>query len=145
MDNLKSTYEENGRPSKYSDERAAKIVNYLRVGASRAAASQGSGITYQTFLNWLRAHDDFAGMVAEAEAQAEITCTVEVFKAAKNGDVKAAIEWLKRRRPGDWSETLRNEQTGANGGPIEIATLTDAERAARIASLVDAARTRGTG
>lgn len=51
---------------------------------------------------------------------------------------------LKAHKPEKYRETIRQEHTGANGGPIET-TLTNDERSRRLTALFESARARGTG
>lgn len=48
-------------------------------------------------------------------------------------DTTAAIFWLKNRKPQEWRDRVQTELTGANGGPIETADVSEAEIARRVA------------
>ena len=66
------------RPSKLNGKVKDRIVAKLRVGETRAVAAKSGGITYETFLQWVRKgeeaksgqYHDFYTEVMEAEAQA---------------------------------------------------------------------------
>lgn len=51
-----------------------------------------------------------------AEANAKVA--ESLFRQATSGNTSAAIFWMKARA--NWSEKIINEQTGPNGGPVEI-------------------------
>lgn len=51
------------------------------------------------------------------------------------GDTACLIFYHKTRR--GWRETVRNEHTGKDGGPIEYQNLSDEEIDARIAAMMD--------
>ena len=74
------------------------------------AAALDAGITRETFYTWLEEKEEFSDRVARAEAKAEIALTNTLFAAGTNGDTqgdyKASIEWLKRRRRADYGDTL---------------------------------------
>jgi uncharacterized protein (DUF2126 family) len=55
-----------------------------------------------------------------AQAQANAAIGGMLFNKAKNGDVTAAIFWMKTRAR--WSE--RHEHTGADGGAIQLEDVT---------------------
>jgi hypothetical protein len=95
-----------GRPTKYSLEKAKKICQALRGGSTRRAACGVNGITAETLQNWLKGNLAFSALVEEAESQAEINFTSTVATAAKEGDWKAAVEWLKRRRRDEWGDNI---------------------------------------
>ncbi len=63
----------------------------------------------------LRKHYKHELATGAAEANASIVASL--FKAAKGGNVKAAIWWTQARM--GWSETQKVETTGPDGRPIE--------------------------
>ena len=67
--------------------------------------------------------------VGKAETIAKVAGTL--VKKALAGDTSSAIFYLKTQA--GWRETIRSEQTGKDGGPIEYINLSDEEVAARIA------------
>lgn len=120
-------------------------------------AARDAGITRQTAYKW-REHDpEFAAawdkalkigidaLEDEAHRRAFIGVDKPVFyKGTECGTVREysdmlTVFLLKAHRPEKFRENSRMELTGANGGPVE---LNDTERAARIATLVNAAKQR---
>jgi len=93
---------ERGRPSKYNEARVKRIVDAISAGATRKAAAEYAGIDQTTLIRWEQVYSNFANAIKEAEGQAEIKFTTTLAKAAQNGDVRAAMFWLERRRPKDW-------------------------------------------
>jgi len=94
------------RPTKYNAEREKKIIDALRTGCSRRDAYEYGGIDAQTFATWLKRYSDFSVLVQEAESQAAVMHTANITKAAKDGDWKASLEWLKRRRRDEWGDSI---------------------------------------
>jgi len=88
------------------------IIAAIRNGADRRSASEYAGVPYGTLRSWLsrgRSGLDpfatFAGQFDAAEAEAAVRMAKVVFEAAHIGsDYRAALEWLKRRRPDQWAD-----------------------------------------
>lgn len=56
--------------------------------------------------------------------------------------VMSALEQAAKEEGGNYTNRLKHEHTGKDGGPIETKRLTDAERASRVASIIERARQR---
>lgn len=97
------------RPSKYTPEREKRILEALSAGVSRKTAAEYAGVDPDTMLQWMRRYPGFSAAVIEAESKVEVSAVVSVRQAWMAGDWRAAIEWLKRRRSAEWSETHRVE------------------------------------
>ena len=93
------------RPTKYNEEKAAQIATLLRSGCTRKDAVGSIGIDYTTFLRWIEHNPSFANLVTSAEAFAAVKMTTILTKAA-DGDWRAALEWLKRRKRDEWGDTI---------------------------------------
>lgn len=106
------------RLSKYNEDRHKRIIEALRAGNTRRAASWAGGIDQDTFLRWLQRYADFADDVKAAEADAELAM-VERVRTAANDQWQAAAWWLERKMKRDWSN--RQEITGEDGAPVRIA------------------------
>lgn len=97
------------RPTKYGPEIEKRIIEALSAGASRRAAAQYAGIDETTLIHWMKRYSNFASAVIAAESRVEVSAIVAVRKAWMDGDWRAAIEFLKRRRSSEWGETQRIE------------------------------------
>lgn len=158
-----------GRPTKLNLALQEAICEALRTGMTRTGAAALARITYATFDNWYTRGESVAAMlnqddaaktpakerpfhefflaINEAEAQAEYDFTVIIYNEAQR-DAAHAWRWLERRRKRDYNSAPQELQlTGPAGGPIqtEDVSLTDEERAFRIAAILDAARARRDG
>lgn len=100
-----------GRPSKYTPERAQRIVDVLKAGNTRRAACAFAGVTDETFANWQRRYLDFLEAVQKAEAEAEVRNVAIVQQAAKT-KWQAAAWWLERRRSADYAQHIKEEKSG---------------------------------
>lgn len=117
---------------KVTGETTDKLLNGLKLGMTRRAASAHAGIHHSTFYRMIADDATLATEVEKAEAHAEGTYTAIVAEAAgKNWT--AAAWWLERRRPADYAKREKVEMTGEDGGPIDhrnVSALTDHERTA---------------
>lgn len=120
-----------GRPTKRTPERVKRILALLKSGNTRTCAANASGISKETFYEWLREFPDFADAVTRAESEAEAAHVATIKRAAtvhkvverrttvsdKDGtttievvryeyDWRAAETWLKRRRRADWGDSI---------------------------------------
>ena len=162
--------ETKGRPSTYTPEIAALICERLATGESLRAICRDDGMPPEsTVRGWVlddaqgfsaqyaRARD--FGLDALAEEALEIANTPQVGEETeetddgykvKRGDMlghrKLQVDtrkwFLSKLAPKKYGERTAMELTGANGGPVQI---TDTERAAKIAALLAAAKTRKDG
>ena len=120
------------RPTKYSEPLAKKICEGLRKGYTRNAASARAGVSEDSLVRWVKNYAGFAAQVRDAEAEAESKFTDAIYNAADEGDWKAGLEWLKRRRREEWGDNIAvsadkridslvaalfPEETGSNTGP----------------------------
>lgn len=111
-----------GRHAKRSPEREEAVLNQLRVGNTRRASHLAAGVSHQTFYNWLE-DGRFLEAVEHAEAEAETRYVGQVAKHAVKSP-QAAQWWLEHRRPADYGRHVL-ELTGADGGPIEMRSVTE--------------------
>lgn len=131
-----------GRRSKLTPERQEGIVQALKAGNYLEVAARANGIDQSTLHDWVNRGErektgkyaEFAKAIRDAEAFAENRCVTLVATAAQT-DWKAAAWFLERKHAQKWSKYLRHVLTGKDGGPIEIAKVTDEELDARIAAL----------
>lgn len=127
------TTSKGGRPSKYTPERVAQILEYLRVGNTRGTAGQASGISHQTFAVWLREYPDFAEQVKTAEQEAVAMHLQNIVNAAAKGSWQASAWVLERRHYADWGkkdriELVRSvEQMAKDNGIDKDAAVSQAE------------------
>ncbi len=122
-----------GRPTKFNEECAARIVEALRLGVPQTTAVTYAGISKSTYYRWLKAAEgpdaseefrDFRVAVAAARAEAEVRA-VAVIQNASHKSWQAAAWFLERSFPEHWSRTDRHNVSGRDGGLIELSV--DAE------------------
>lgn len=134
-----------GRPTSVEDA-GAKVIAAISNGADRASASGYAGVPYGTLRSWLSRGRDglepYASFLRDfetAEAEAAVRMAKVVFDAAQdNKDFRAALEWLRRRRPDHWGDPqIKGAQASAqasvvlvqlgDGAPRSVQQLTDEE------------------
>lgn len=130
-----------GAPTKLNPQIHDKIVAFVRAGSYVETAASASGISKNTFYDWLRrgaAQDkgiyrDFSDAVEKALAESEIVDVDRIGKAAKDGQWQAAAWRLERRFPDRWgrSDRYRLEHSGSIDGPQIVITLPSNGREAK--------------
>lgn len=101
------------RPTKLTPETHAQIVKALKAGATRVDAATSAGVSYITFLSWLKRGEtarkgeylEFLNAVTIAEASVRVTLA-ERLVIAGNDDWRAAEAYLKRRDPANWGDRI---------------------------------------
>lgn len=116
-----------GRPTKFDEEVASRVVLMVRAGNYLETAASASGVSPSTLREWLRTGRragkgklfDFAERVDKALAESE---AMDVNKMLQHGQKDwRALAWrLERRFPDRWREVSESRQTGKDGGPIEV-------------------------
>lgn len=122
-----------GRPSEYDPAYCERVIALGKQGKSKVVMAAEIGVSKPTLDNWARAHPEFFAAMETAltlsqawwENAGQKGLTAEKFNASVWSRSMAA------RFPADWRETTRQEQTGADGGPIrheiDLSGLTDEE------------------
>jgi transposase len=97
------------RPSKYTPERQARVLEALRAGSSYRDAAEYAGIDQDTLIAWRKRYADFSEAVVAAEASVAIRAVLTIRQAFADGDWKAAAFWLERRRNKEWGRQVKVE------------------------------------
>jgi hypothetical protein len=98
------------RNTKLTDARVEAILNALRTGCTRRAASAVGGISHTTLYDWMKNDLTLATAVERAEGEAEATFTAIVAKAAVTS-WQASAWWLERRKYMDFGRRDKLEMT----------------------------------
>jgi transposase-like protein len=117
-----------GRPSKLTPETIKTLTDAIGLGASYVDACKAAGIDYSTFAKWRQKADEqtkgeffeFFNALAVEEAAATLRHLAVINNAAAKGDWKASLEWLKRRRRGEWGDNVDVTSGGAPLQPPQI-------------------------
>lgn len=155
-----------GRPSTFTSEIAAEICMRLAEGEPlRVICRDDHMPAWRTVYDWMEADSAFSARIAHArevgfdaiaEEALEIADTPkEGVRKEKSEDgfkevtddmlghrklqVETRLKLLAKWSPKKYGDKSSMELTGADGGPVQIS---DTERAAKIAAILAAARTR---
>jgi len=128
---------------KFTESKKRAFLEALRSGARRGAAAESVGVTRQCVAYHAKDDPDFDAAIIQAEADACELVEDALFQKAKKGDVASMIFYLCNRAKERWRNPMqRIEQTGRDGGALEVSFLSAEERKARIDDLI---RKRGSG
>ena len=114
-----------GRPTKYRPEMCEQVIEWGKLGKSRAWMCSRLDISHQTLLRWEAENDVFreALTCAEMHAQAHWEDLGHDNIAAQTFQSSVWSRSMAARFPKTWRETSRQEQTGPDGGPIQVAKI----------------------
>lgn len=113
-----------GRPTKRTPETEKRILDALRIGATRKDASLAAGISQDTFANWLAASSDFSDAVEKAESEDKLRMLAVITKASQEGNWQAAAWRLERKDPDNFGRRERQKVEHSGGIEIEIVDKT---------------------
>lgn len=148
------------RPSKYTDKTAEQAYKLCLLGATDEDLASFFEVSVSTINGWKNEFPEFLEAIKGGKDDADAMVAERLFKRATgyshpedkifndNGtplivpttkhyppDTTAAIFWLKNRQRDKWRDRQDHEHTGKDGGPIEIAELSEVELAQRLAAL----------
>lgn len=129
-----------GRNSKLTEEVQTEFTRLIAQGIFVRQACEFIGISEQTIYNWMARgsseilrlennprskpiakeapYVEFFRQVKKAENTAEVRSVTQWQQAIKDGDWRAAKDFLARRYPDRWSPRI--EITGAEGAPVQV-------------------------
>lgn len=102
------------RPSKFTPEARAAIIEAIAEGNTRAVAAACAGVDVSTFYRWMAEGEEaltgqrreFFEAVKKAEADA-IAAMVAIIRKAAPTSWQAAAWWLERKYPDEWGRKDR--------------------------------------
>lgn len=107
-----------------------RLVARFEAGEFVAVACELEGVSARTVESWLQgvnlAGDPLVARLIHARAVGEAALLAEMRATAKEGNAvdQKRLEWLLARlRPSRYRETTRQELTGAEGGPVQVAAV----------------------
>lgn len=103
---------------KYGKVITEEIARYLAQGVGRCDSSELSGISFETFTQWMK-KPDFSEAIKKAEASCKHRNIALIQKAALT-TWQAAAWWLERKYPNEFALKHKLEHSGDDGGPINV-------------------------
>lgn len=100
-----------------------KLYDGAYLGLRNESLAYYAGLTPSEYrqLEQLDPRIEHAIVAGKTDSEAELSEVM--LKAARNGDAKTALEILKHRHNWAATQVVKNEHTGANGGPIALAAV----------------------
>ncbi len=80
-----------------------------------------AGISKETYYQWLKLSDEFAGMMDRAKDFVFIAAKRNLVKSINNGDNEASKWYLSKRQKALFAD--RTEYTGADGEKLELGVV----------------------
>ncbi len=109
------------RPTKYTSEIVARIVQAIEIGSTYELAAAYGGISYDTFNEWNKNKIAFSEAVKAAEGRAAVKWLAKIEQAASDGSWQAAAWKLERRYPQSYGRTVQDVNHGGQpDNPVPI-------------------------
>lgn len=135
-----------GRPTDYRPEYCEQAIALGKEGKGIAEIAAEFDVCKATVYAWKVAHPEFLAAMTRADTH----CQAWWESAGRSGmyaDKFNGTVWAKNmncRFSDDWKDTVRQENTGANGGPIKVENSDAvADLTRRLARLAPASPTEG--
>jgi transposase len=91
------------------------LKGWARNGLTNEQIAANMGISKVTFYEWRNKFPNFANLIKEDKDYADTQVENALYKQALEGNVTAAIFWLKNRRRKDWKDKQDVEVSGEVG------------------------------
>ena len=130
-----------GRPSEFSSDVEATILDIIRDGGTLGKAAEAANISARTILRWLEADEEFRRKYAQAREDqgdwfADKIADLATDDTKEPADITArvnALKWLAgKRKPKVYGDKIVAEHTGKDGkdlpapaAPVTIFQLPD--------------------
>lgn len=137
------------RPTLFNDSVAEEICIRIMCGDSLAEICRDDEMpAYRTVMRWLKDDLTFRQNYASAredQGHADADAIADIAKRIIKGEIdpaagRAAIDALKwtagKRQPKAYGDSQTLKHTGADGGPVQFANMTEAEIDARLAAAI---------
>lgn len=111
-----------GRPTKYEPKMCDVVIKCGKEGMSKCEMALELDIAYDTFDRWQNQNKQFSEAVKEAmrhsQAWWERNGRMATFGGIDGFNATSYIFNMKNRFRDDWNDTVKNEHSGPEGGPI---------------------------
>ena len=121
----------------FTADKAKRICDAIRLGATYEIAAKYGGISYRTFRRWVvwgeggdPVFEPFVRSVHDAEGAGALTWLAVIEKAAKDGAWQAAAWKLERRYPGSYNKTGDGREEAAETAADPVSARAELERLA---------------
>lgn len=97
------------------DVKRTLLKGWARNGLTNDQIAENMQIDRSTFYDWCNKYTDFADLLKEDKDYADTQVENALYKQALDGNVTAAIFWLKNRRRNNWKDKQDVEVSGEVG------------------------------
>lgn len=111
-------------------EKLAIFMDAIAATMPYELACDQAGFSRSAFYQWkawgeegYQPYADFLEELRAREAEAVFLMHQDLKAAGVSGNINAIMFLLKARYPQHYSETVRQEHTGPNGGPVQVQTI----------------------
>lgn len=127
-----------GRPTLYDESYCDRVIEYGKQGKSLTWIAAELDVHKDTIYEWVKIYPEFSDALTRAKqlSQKWWEDAGQQNLLSPQGQTFNNATWAKNmscRFRDDWTDTTKNEHTGANGGAIEtktemIITIVDADK-----------------
>lgn len=96
------------------------LKGWARNGLTNEQIAANMGISKVTFYEWRNKFPNFANLIKEDKDYADTQVENALYKQALEGNVTAAIFWLKNRRRNNWKDKQDVEVSGEIGIAADV-------------------------
>lgn len=124
-----SAGETRGRPTAYRPEYCERVIEFGKLGKSVAWMAAELGVSKQSLYEWEKVHPAFSDAFTRARLESqrwwEDKGQDNIVSLPGQGTLNAGVysRSMAARFPEDWREKTETAVTGANGGPLQIASI----------------------
>lgn len=120
-------------PSKYRAEFCKQAKRLCLLGATDQEMADFFEVAVTNLREWFNRHPQFGAAVRAGKMAADMNVATSLYRNAIRGNVMAQMYWLNNRRRLNWRQRQDIEVTGANGGPVEVTSLSRIQSARHVA------------
>lgn len=112
-----------GRPTDFTPALGEEILQLMASGLSLAAAAAELGVHRQRVYAWEAKHPEFGDTIKLARVKRQLFLERRLLSADSGPVVTSTIFALKNAAGEDWRDVVRQEHTGAGGGPVQTQAI----------------------
>lgn len=106
-----------GRPSKFTEDRAHNAIDSARKGLSKAGCSRAAGVGKATLERWLDGRDEFRNAFRRARNEGEVAL---IEDGLHDPDTDGAMARFLLSTSFDYVKTEKREHATEDGGPLMV-------------------------
>ena len=130
---------EPGRPTKYDTAYCEQVVQCCAEGGTLTDFAAEIDVARSTINVWADQHTEFSEALSRAKAKMAAWWGKRAREVAQSGGTGAQgsiIQFaLKNLAPDEWSDTVKQEISGPDGGPLRVGRAADGDIESRLAAL----------